>query len=103
MGSSLISLLKSLTFHLDCSAIGAGATCQTQIFGIDTGGGVSTDSASSSVYVYNLNVVGATSMVDRQDMSLARFSDNVGNFPSCVALFKTKGLLEKRDMDDRVL
>lgn len=36
-------------------------------------------------------------------MSLARFSDNVGNFPSCVALFKTKGLLEKRDMDDRVL
>jgi glucan 1,3-beta-glucosidase len=41
------------------------------------------------VVVYNLNTVGAVSMIDRNGNSLAKFSDNVSVFPDTVALYRT--------------
>lgn len=66
-------------YSTTCSNYSNGETCPTQIFGIDRGGGI------SSVFVYNLNKIGATSIVDRNDRGLARFSDNIGNFADTIA------------------
>ena len=38
--------------------------------------------------VYNLNTVGATSMIDRDDVSLADSADNVDVFPDNIAIFR---------------
>jgi glucan 1,3-beta-glucosidase len=71
-----------------CSNKGNGETCQTQIFGIDTGGAKDKESKhDSSVYVYNLNTIGATSMIDEDGVSVASYADNINAFQDTIALF----------------
>jgi hypothetical protein len=76
-----------------CSDAGNGETCQTQIFGIDTGGpyspGTEPQTSQSSMYVYNLNTIGATSMVEKDGVSLATFSDNNNMYPDTMAVFRS--------------
>jgi hypothetical protein len=63
-------------------------TCQTQVFGVDTGMGAGYSRSRrgrSGVYVYNLNVI------DRDGMSLASYKDNVNAFSDTVVIFRTGG------------
>ena len=63
--------------------------CQTQIFGIDEGGGNQVYSGSS-VYMYGLNTVGAVSMIDRNGAGIALQSANTNAFASTIVRFVTK-------------
>lgn len=62
--------------------------CQTQIFGIDEGG--SSAYSGSSVFMYGLNTVGATSMIDWLGSSIAAQSANTNVFVSSVIRFVTR-------------
>ncbi|CAL3973290.1 unnamed protein product [Diplocarpon coronariae] len=64
--------------------------CQSQIFGIDQGGGAGQTYSISSVYVYGLNTVGSVSMVDRNGASAVAQSANTGLFASHIVRFVTK-------------
>jgi glucan 1,3-beta-glucosidase len=89
-GAGLYSFFDN--YSTICSNAGNGETCQTQIFGIDTGLGSGYNqekTGQSEVYVYNLNSIGATSMVDRDGVSLASYADNVNVFPDNIAVFRT--------------
>jgi glucan 1,3-beta-glucosidase len=89
-GAGLYSFFDN--YSTSCSATGNNETCQTQIFGIDTGMGSGysqSRTGQSEVYVYNLNTIGATSMIDRDGMSLASYKDNVNVFPDNIAVFRT--------------
>ena len=55
--------------------------CQQRIFSIE-------GSSSNNITVYNLNTVGAPSMVDRNGTSVAKYSDNADVFPDTIALFR---------------
>lgn len=69
-------------------------TCQTQIFGVDTGMGAGYSRSRrgrSGVYVYNLNTIGAMGVIDRDGMSLASYKDNVNAFSDTVVIFRTGG------------
>ena len=65
-----------------CSNAGNGETCQTRIFSLE-------GRKLRNVEVYNLNTIGATSMIDRDGKSLASFADNINVFPDTIALFKS--------------
>ncbi|KAL8825282.1 MAG: hypothetical protein Q9191_004507 [Dirinaria sp. TL-2023a] len=67
-------------YNTSCSAAGNGETCQTMIVDIEN---------SSNINVYNLNTVGATSMVNVNGKSLASYTDNVNVFPDTIALFQS--------------
>ena len=73
--------MDPLIHRIACSAAGHGETCQTMIFDIE--------GSSSAIDVYNLNTVGATSMINRNGQSLANFADNVNVFPDNIALFRS--------------
>ena len=75
-------LFKNTNIPLACSAAGNGEVCQSRIFDLE-------GPALSNVKVYNLNTIGATSMIDRNGQSLARFADNVNVFPDTIALFRS--------------
>lgn len=47
------------------------------------------EGSCSNVDVYNLNTIGATSMINRNGQSLASFADNVNVFPDTIALFRS--------------
>lgn len=79
-GAGLYSFFDN--YSTACSAVGNGATCQTRIFDLQVSRG-----RPENVVVYNLNTVGATSMVEFNGKSLAKYSDNLNNFPSSIALF----------------
>ncbi|EKD20654.1 beta-1,3-exoglucanase [Drepanopeziza brunnea f. sp. 'multigermtubi' MB_m1] len=90
-GAGLYSFFNN--YSLTCSDHTASVYneyCQTQIFGIDSGGGAGQSYAGSSVFVYGLNTVGAVSMVDRNGASLAAQSANTGLFASHLVRFVTK-------------
>ncbi|KAG7006511.1 glucan 1,3-beta-glucosidase [Physcia stellaris] len=55
--------------------------CQARIFSIE--------GSSSNINIYNLNTIGAASMVDRDGNFLARAGDNVNVFPDTIALFRS--------------
>lgn len=55
--------------------------CQARIFSIE-------GKHSESVNVYNLNMVGATSMIDVDGKSIANYSDNLDVFPDNIAVFR---------------
>ncbi|CZT47870.1 probable beta-1,3 exoglucanase precursor [Rhynchosporium secalis] len=63
--------------------------CQTQIVGIDNGGGTEQSYSGSTVFMYGLNTVGAVSMVDRNGASAAAEKDNTGNFAASIIRFVT--------------
>ncbi len=68
-------------FVLTIYSAGNGETCQTMIFDIE--------GSCSNVDVYNLNTIGATSMINRNGQSLANYADNVNVFPDTIALFRS--------------
>ncbi|KAH6665999.1 pectate lyase superfamily protein-domain-containing protein [Halenospora varia] len=63
--------------------------CQTQIFGIDQGGGSGQSYTGSTVYLYGLATVGSVSMVDLNGKSVVSEKDNTGSFASVVGMFRT--------------
>jgi len=64
--------------------------CQTQILGIDEGGGSGQTYSGSNLFVYGLNTVGSVSMVDRSGTSIIPESANTNVFASTVIRFVTK-------------
>ena len=79
-GAGLYSFFDN--YNTSCSAAGSGEACQTSIFSIE--------GTSSGIEVYNLNTIGAQSMVDRNGISLASYADNVNVFPDTIAVFRSE-------------
>jgi hypothetical protein len=65
-----------------CSAVGAGAVCQTRIFSVE-GDGLNYD-----ISIYDLNTVGATNMVTRDGVDVASNVDNNSTFVDTVNVFR---------------
>jgi glucan 1,3-beta-glucosidase len=78
-GAGLYSFFDN--YNTSCSAQGNGETCQPRI--------LSFEGTLSNVDIYNLNTVGATSMIDRDGVSLASYADNVSGFEDTIALIRT--------------
>lgn len=79
-GAGLYSFFDN--YNTSCSAAGDGEACQSSIFSIE--------GRCSGVEVYNLNTIGAQSMVDRNGISLASYADNVNVFPDTIAVFRSE-------------
>lgn len=79
-GAGLYSFFHN--YSTSCSDFGAGEACQARIFALE-------GRRTESVWVYNLNTIGAVSMIDRDGRSLANSADNVDWFPDTIALFHT--------------
>ncbi|KAF1938191.1 beta-1,3-exoglucanase [Clathrospora elynae] len=69
-------------YSTNCSAIGAGASCQNRILSIEG------DRLSYDINLYNLNTVGATQMVTRDGVELASNVDNNSTFVDTINLFR---------------
>ena len=69
-----------------CSSVGV-ESCQTQIFGVDSGSSASSRGEKSSIQMYNLNTLGSVAMASVDDKDVAFEIDNTGPFPQCIALF----------------
>ena len=80
-GAGLYSFFDN--YSTTCSNAGNGEACQSRIFDIE--GNV------RNINVYNLNTIGATSMINQNGVSLASYADNVNVFPDTIALFRTTG------------
>ncbi|KAJ4985982.1 glucan -beta-glucosidase [Stagonosporopsis vannaccii] len=65
-----------------CSAVGAGAVCQTRIFSIEG------DRLSYDIDIYNLNTVGSTQMITRDGVDLASNVDNNSTFVDTINVFR---------------
>lgn len=72
--------LYSFFNNYDTSCEGPPAACQKSIFSIE---------GSGSITAYNLNTVGATSMIDKDGISIAAASDNVNTDPGTIALYRS--------------
>lgn len=69
-------------YSVACSQVGAGATCQSRIFSIEG------DALSRDINIYNLNTVGATSMITRDGVDLASNVDNNSTFVDGINVFR---------------
>jgi glucan 1,3-beta-glucosidase len=78
-GAGLYSFFNN--YNTSCSAAGDGEMCQPRI--------LSLEGTLSNIDIYNLNTVGATSMINRDGASLASYADNVNVFPDTIALFRS--------------
>ncbi len=87
-GAGLYSFFNN--YSTDCCTPGEGERCQARIayVGGPLAGEGSNVSSVSDLEVYNLNTVGALSMVNRDGTDVVFFQDNVAGFTSCVALFR---------------
>ncbi len=72
---------SELTRGAACSTKAAGETCQSRI--------VSLEGRTNNVFIYTLNTIGASSMINRNGQSLAAWTDNVNVFPDNIALFRS--------------
>ncbi len=88
--STIIIIVRPLSLHLRPRLIGTrpacsfqtnGDNCQSSIFSIE-------GKKTSNINVYNLNTVGAISMIDLDGVSVATYSDNVDVFPDNIAVFR---------------
>lgn len=71
-GAGLYSFFSD--YSTSCSTFSAGQTCQSRI--------ASLEGSISQVSIYNLNTIGAVSMLDRDGQQVAYFNDNVNVYPS---------------------
>ncbi|KAF9885299.1 hypothetical protein FE257_013016 [Aspergillus nanangensis] len=78
-GAGLYSFFDN--YDAVCSKYGGEQNCQEAIFSIE---------GESSITVYNLNVLGSTSMIDQDGKSLASHKDNQGVFTNNIAYFVNK-------------
>jgi hypothetical protein len=69
-------------YSTSCSAVGAGAVCQSRILSIEG------DRLSYDISLYNLNTVGATSMITRDGVDLASNVDNNSTFVDTINVFR---------------
>jgi hypothetical protein len=69
-------------YSTSCSAVGAGARCQTRIFSIEG------DRLSHDISIYNLNTVGTTQMITRDGVDLASNVDNNSTFVDTINIFR---------------
>ncbi|KAF2033454.1 exo-beta-1,3-glucanase-like protein [Setomelanomma holmii] len=69
-------------YSTSCSAVGAGATCQTRILSIEG------DRNSYDINLYNLNTVGTTQMITRDGVDLASNVDNNSTFVDTINVFR---------------
>ena len=76
----LVMTVLTMT-RIACSAVGAGENCQAAIFSVD--------STATGVSVYNLNTVGANSMVQIGGTSYASYAQNINVFPDTIVLFRS--------------
>jgi glucan 1,3-beta-glucosidase len=72
-------------YSTDCSAVGAGARCQSRILSIEGGAG------SYDVGLYNVNTVGATQMITRDGVDVASNVDNNSTFVDTINVFRING------------
>ncbi|KAI4204581.1 MAG: hypothetical protein LQ346_001590 [Caloplaca aetnensis] len=81
-GAGLYSFFRN--YNNSCSFPGSGSDCQPSLLSIEGAG-------TRKVGIYNLNTVGASSMVDVNTRgvgrSVADATDNVGVFPNSIAVF----------------
>lgn len=77
-GAGLYSFFDS--YSTTCSDAGGTENCQSEIFDIES---------STSIYVYDLNTVGAQCMIYRDGTCLASYADNVNVYPDTIALFQS--------------
>ena len=73
--------LQSPNPYTACSFPSFGKPCQQVLLSIE-------GAATADVNIYNLNTVGAESMITRDGVSLAKYSDNVDVFPDSIAVFR---------------
>lgn len=66
-------------YDVSCSQQDVEGKCQTRIVSIE----------DSSVSIYNLNTIGATSMATVNGVDIASWADNRNNFVSTIAVLKT--------------
>ncbi|KAL1845238.1 hypothetical protein VTK73DRAFT_824 [Phialemonium thermophilum] len=78
-GAGLYSFFSD--YSTNCSTFAAGENCQSRI--------ASLEGSISNVNIYNLNTIGAQSMLNRDGAQVAYYNDNVNVFPSCVAVYKS--------------
>ena len=78
-GAGLYSFFDN--YDTSCSAVGNGETCQPRIFSLE--------GTLSNIDLYNLNTVGATSIVNQDGVSLASYANNLNAFADSIALFRT--------------
>lgn len=82
VGTSIPTCYFKLTLESTaCSSQVNGESCQSSIFTIE-------GKDTSNINVYNLNTVGAISMIDLDGVSVAQYSDNVDVFPDNIAVFR---------------
>lgn len=58
-----------------------GGQCQTRIMSVE---------GNSYVSLFNLNTVGAKSMISRNGVEVANYKDNLNVYPDTVALYRSK-------------
>jgi glucan 1,3-beta-glucosidase len=78
-GMGLYSFFSN--YSTACSTFTAGQNCQSRIFSLE--------GANRNISVYNLNTIGAQQMVTKDGVQMASYKDNVNNFPSCIAVYKS--------------
>lgn len=72
-------------YSTNCSAVGAGARCQSRILSIEG------ERNTYDVNLYNLNTVGAMQMVTRDGVEVASYEDNNSTFVDTVNVFRING------------
>ncbi|GME38724.1 Pectin lyase fold/virulence factor [Neofusicoccum parvum] len=76
-GAGLYSFFSN--YSTDCSNA-PGGLCQTRIMSVE---------GNSYVSMFNLNTVGATSMISRNGVQVANYKDNLNVYPDTVALYRS--------------
>lgn len=76
-GAGLYSFFSD--YSTDCSTFSAGESCQSRI--------ASLEGTISNIRIYNLNTIGAQSMLNRDGTQVAYYNDNVNTFASNVAVY----------------
>jgi glucan 1,3-beta-glucosidase len=69
-------------YSTNCSAIGAGARCQTRMLSIEG------DRLSHDIDLYNVNTVGSTQMITRDGVDIASNVDNNSTFVDTINVFR---------------
>ena len=69
-------------YSTNCSAVGAGARCQTRMTSIEG------DRNSYDISLYNLNTVGSTQMITRDGVDMASNVDNNSTFVDTINVFR---------------
>ncbi|KAF2180179.1 glycoside hydrolase family 55 protein [Zopfia rhizophila CBS 207.26] len=70
-------------YSTKCSDLGSGAVCQARIFSVEG------NEHSHDISIYNLNTVGATSMITRDGVDLASQADNNSTYVDTINIFRT--------------